>query len=220
MSTEKHPVPEDQTEHFMGIIWSLVEPFGIDKIPDVLDYVTLLSESIERHNFEKRYKKSPQQKGHDDRKKYIAIFKARYLEFTDLKYTRTLLPLEGRLIRQTNKTLEDAGFTAEEYLKWTFEEFFVENPKFAPGTIKQTCSEHFLHKFLTDKRDIRDERKKADVAQKEGHALLNKARQMIRASSDKNFKENVMNLVKQYSDGSIMLSEFRNGLNKLANKGN
>ena len=40
---EKNPVPEGLEERFIGIIYSMVEPFGIDKIPEVMDYVELLS---------------------------------------------------------------------------------------------------------------------------------------------------------------------------------
>lgn len=214
---DKHPVPNERVEHFMGIIWSLVEPFGIEDIPEVMDYVRLLNDSVDRHLFEKRYKVSPQKKVHEDRRKYIAVFKQRYLEFSDLEYTRPVSAIEGKLIKQANKTLQDAGFTAEEYLKWTFEVFFEESPKFAPGTIKQTCSEHFLHKFLMDHKEQREQRQKEELAKKEGIALMNKARQLMREAESKETKENIRNLVKQYGDGSIMLSEFRTGLKKLAN---
>ena len=215
---EKHPVPEERVEHFMGIIWSMVEPFGIEEIPEVMDYIQLLSESVERHLFERRYKVSPQKKVNDDRKKYIAVFKQRYLQFSDLEYTRPVTPIDGKLIKQANKTLQDAGFTCEDYLKWTFEVFFEENPKFAPGTIKQTCSEHFLHKFLMEHKEEREQRQKEELAKKEGLALMNKARQLIREASDKETKEKIRELVKQYGDGSIMLSEFRKRLNQLANQ--
>jgi hypothetical protein len=219
MSTkkDKHPVPEERLQHFMGIIWSMVEPFGVEDIPEVMDYVRLLNDSVERHLFEKRYKVSPQKKVNDDRKKYIAIFKQRYLEFTDLEYTRPVSAVEGKLIKQANKTLQDAGFSCEDYLKWTFEVFFDENPKFAPGNIKQTCGEHFLHKFLVDHKEEREQRQKDELAKKEGLAQMNKARQLMRETDSKENKEKIRSLVKQYGDGSIMLSEFRKGLNKLAN---
>jgi hypothetical protein len=213
---DKHPVPEDRSEHFMGIVWSLVEPFGIDQIPEAMDCVKLLSESIERYNFEKKYKISPQKKVHNDRAKFIAVFKSRYLEFTDLEYKRPITGVESKCINQANKTLQDSGFNCETYLKWTYDTFMVENEKFAPGTIKQVCSQVFLHKFLFEHKEQKDEKAKQDLMQKEGHMLLSKARTMIRGSDDKIFIENVRNLVKQYSDEDIMLSEFRKGLNKLA----
>ena len=61
---------------------------------------------------------------------------------------------------------------------------------------------------------------KQELAQKEGHALLNKARALIRASEDKIFIEKVKNIVKQYSDECIMISEFRKELTKLAEQAN
>ena len=216
MNKDKQPVPKVREEHFMGIIWSMVEPFGIEDIPEVMDFVKLLDESIARHVMERDNNVSPQKKVHTDRAKFIAIFKARYLEFTDLEYRRPVTPADGKLIHQANKTLQDAGFNCDDYLKWTYTVFLRENDKFAPGTLKQVCSEFFLHKFLYDNRLERENRQRAELAKKEGHALLNKARGMIRSSSDKNFIENVKNLVKQYSERDIMIIEFRTELNKLA----
>jgi len=194
----------------------MVEPFGIEDISEVMDFVKLLDESIARHVMERDNNVSPQKKVHTDRVKFISIFKARYLEFTDLEYRRPVTPADGKLIHQANKTLQDSGFNGDDYLKWTYTVFLKENDKFAPGTLKQVCSEFFLHKFLYDHKEERVARQKAELAKKEGHALLNKAREMIRSSSDQIFIENVKNLVKQYSDRDIMLVQFRNELNKLA----
>lgn len=213
---DKHPVPSNRSEHFMGIVWSLVEPFGIENIPDAMEYIQLLSESIERHNFEKKYKISPQKKVHKDRAKFIAVFKSRYLAFTDLDYTRPVTGAESKLINQANRLLSEYGFTAEDYLKWTFEHFFIENEQFAPGNLKQVCSQVFLHKFLYANKDKKSEKNKQELALKEGNMLLGKARTLIRGTQDKNLIEKVKIVVKQFKDEDIMLSEFRKELNKLA----
>lgn len=43
---ERHPVPEDRLERFMGLVYSMVEPFGVDEVPEVMHYVELLWQAI------------------------------------------------------------------------------------------------------------------------------------------------------------------------------
>jgi len=212
---DKNPVPEDRLEHFIGIVWSLVEPFGVDEVADAMEYIRLLSESIERHNFEKRYKISPQKKSHSDRVRFISVFKSRYLEFADLEYTRPITGVDSKLISQANKLLSDNGFECTDYLKWIYTVFIPENEQFAPGNIKLVCSQVFLHKFLYEHREKKKEKENQELARKEGTMLLNRVRVLIRSNDDKKIIEDARNLVKRFKEESIILSEFRSGVKNL-----
>lgn len=212
---DRCPVPIDPKDKFMTIVWSLIDVFNIEEVPDALDYIQLLSESIERFNFEKKYKITPQKKVHQDRKRFISIFKNRYLFSTDLEYSRAITPVESKLIHQTNKTLEDKNLDCDQYLEWIFNDFFVENPQFAPGTIKQVCSQAFLHKFIFLNKEKSEENRREELKEKEKTLLLNKARKLIRDSEKNEVVEGVKSILREFKDGTLNILEFKKKLNEL-----
>ena len=115
-NVDRHPVPEDRLERFMGLVYSLVEPFGVDDIPEVHHYVELLGQAVERHIVESKFSVSPQSKMSVERRKYISIFKNRYLHLTDQEYSRAITGVDGKLINQLVKILGENGFEVDEWL--------------------------------------------------------------------------------------------------------
>jgi hypothetical protein len=206
---ERIPVPDNKVERFMFIIYSMVEDFGIDQVPEVLRQVEQLGESVDRYIWEERHKVSPSRRVHGDRKRFISIFKARYLQLTDLEYRRQVTPIDAKLVNQVNRTLRDAGHDAEEYLKWLFEEFLVENPKFCPPTMKQICSNFFIHKFLYENRKNSVVDKEEDDRQKEAHDLVARGRVLLRSGLSAENDEKVRERLKEYSEGRIIIHELR-----------
>jgi hypothetical protein len=174
--SNKKPVSENRIERFMGVVYVLASEFGIEEeSPEVYHYVQLLGEAVGRHVFEKNHKVSPQKKVHNDRKRFIAIFKTRYQQALDLEYTKAVTPQEGKLINQANKFLLKESFTPDDFLKWLFEEFLVENEKFMPPTIKSICSQFMLHSFIAANQELKESRKRQELAKKAAVDLIQRA---------------------------------------------
>lgn len=210
--TDRFPVPEEMPLRFMGIVSSMVEAFGIDKVPELMHYVELLGQAVDRHVFETMHSSGPQRRVADDRRKFIAIFKTRYLHATDLEYGRPVTPVDGKLIGQVVDSLEAKGFAVDEFLQWVFEVFLEENPKFNPPQMKFVCSAFAMEKFLYDNRDRAKQRKEDEFRKKEALDVINRARVIIRTERDAGRTEEtgkVVEMLKKYRDGHIMLDELR-----------
>jgi len=215
-SVDRHAVPEDRLERFMGLVYSLVEPFGIEEVPEVYHYIELLGQAIERHIAESRFTGSPQGRLSVDRRKFISIFKNRYLSTTDLEYTRAITGIDGRLINQLNKALGDNGFEVDEYLTWLFDSFLSENPKFNPPSIKFACSNFAVEKFLYEHKDKIKQRREDKIRKKESMDLISRARILIRHYQDNaEMKNIIVDVLKGYRDGGIMLEKMRSEIERI-----
>jgi len=215
-SVDRHAVPEDRLERFMGLVYSLVEPFGIEEVPEVYHYIELLGQAIERHIAESRFTGSPQGRLSVDRRKFISIFKNRYLSTTDLEYTRAITGIDGRLINQLNKALGDNGFEVDEYLTWLFDSFLSENPKFNPPSIKFACSNFVVEKFLYEHKDKIKQRREDKIRKKESMDLISRARILIRHYQDNaEMKNIIVDVLKGYRDGGIMLEKMRSEIERI-----
>jgi len=191
----------------------MVEPFGIDKIPDVMHYVELLGQAVDRHLFETSQKMLTQhRKTNEDRRRFIAIFNQRYLQATDMEYDRPITPVEGKMITQTTKTIEAKGFTIDEFLQWVFEVFLEESPKFNPATIHLVCSRFVIDKFLYENRDKIKQKQEAELQKKDALDVVARARTALRSLRDMGKtqdQEKIVSLLKQLAAGGIMLEELR-----------
>jgi len=204
------PMPEDSVERFLVIVLSMVEPFGIDspETRDIYHCVELLRESVEKHLFEKEHPLPTKRKDYH-RKRFIAIFKGRYQVLSDLDYSRRVTPVDTKLIDQVNRALKDAGFTCEEYLKWLFEDFLVDNPKFCPPTIRQSCGDFFVQKFLYERRDQMKEKREDDIRKKEAFDLVARGRKLLAGRLPGEDDKRVRDALKAYSEGRIILSDLK-----------
>lgn len=93
-------------------------------------------------------------------KKFIAIYRKRYLEFTDFECEETFNGVAFVIIGGHVKKLIDAGSSVEEYLIWFFDDFLKENPKFCPPSSKTALSIWVYNKFLFKMKDKLRVRKK------------------------------------------------------------
>jgi hypothetical protein len=190
----------------------LARQMGIDQVPEVFHYVELLQEACDRQVFEDAHKVSPKKQQDKDRREFIAIFKSRYLEFTDYEYDRTITGVDARMMQQLRANLEKNGFTVNEYLAWAFDVFYAENLKFCPPNIKQVCSGHVMQTFQFSNRDRMKEKHRAELQRKEGMALISRGRVLIRKAKKAGMKEKLEMIKKTlsgYGERSIMLGKFR-----------
>ena len=206
-NVDRHAMPEDHLERFMGILYSMMEPFGIDKVPEVCHYVELLGQAIERAVVESKFNGgSAQHRMTADRRKFIVIFRNRYVSLTDLEYTRAITGVDGKMIGQVISILNDKGFEVDEYLTWLFDDFLAENPKFCPPTIKFACGSLAVEKFMFLNRDKIKQKKEELIRKKMSLDLIARARVLIRTfANDENVKKKIADVLRSYRDGSIMI---------------
>jgi len=210
-NVDRHAMPEDHLERFMGILYSMMEPFGIDKVPEVCHYVELLGQAIERAVVESKFNGgSAQHRMTADRRKFIVIFRNRYVSLTDLEYTRAITGVDGKMIGQVISILNDKGFEVDEYLTWLFDDFLAENPKFCPPTIKFACGSLAVEKFMFLNRDKIKQKKEELIRKKMSLDLIARARVLIRTfANDENVKKKIADVLRSYRDGSIMIEKMR-----------
>lgn len=213
---DRHAVPEDRLERFMGLVYSMAEPFGIHEVPEVYHYIELLGQAIERHIVESKFTGTPQHRTAADRRKFISIFKNRYLHQTDLEYSRAITGVDGKLMNQLIKIMVDNGFEVDEYLAWLFDEFLSENQKFCPPTIKFACSGFVIEKFLYENKDKIKQRREDQIKKKASLDLIARGRVLIRTFADnEEIKKNIINVLTGFKDGSIMIEKLREFMESL-----
>ena len=210
---DRLPIPDDNVERFMGIIHSMVEPFGIDKISDVMHYIELLDQSVDRYLFNLKNKVSPKRKEHEDRKRFITIFEKRFLHSTDLDYSRPISAIDSRMMAQVAEKIEEKGFTVDEFLQWVFEIFLPDEPKFNPPTIHLVCTNFVVEKFLYQNKEKMKQRKEEDIHKKDALDVVNRARAVMRMYRELGLPEEaqkIIILLKKYGkEGIISLEEVR-----------
>lgn len=220
-SVEKHPVPEDNMERFMGMVYSLAGPFGIEDVPEVYHHVELLGQAIERYIVESKMDGTSHHRLVAARKRFIAIFNTRYLHTTDLEYSRPVTGVDAKMITQVCKDLSEKGMDLDDFLAWVFDTFLPENPKFCPTTLKFVCSRFVLEKFFYENRDKIKKGQEEELRKKESFDLISRARVLARQSNSDSTKEKILDMLKQYRDGGIILEtlrQFIEGLETLSNK--
>jgi hypothetical protein len=180
---DRYPIPENMARAYMGTAWTMIKAFGIDKFPAAIHYFQLHCEEIERGIFEQNNPAVTRHKETGELRRYIAIFKARYLELSDSEYKNAISPVEGKMISQLCGNLQESGFTVDEYLKWIFEEFLPTADKFCPPQLKWTCCAFIVNKFMYVNKELKKERKESEVRSKMSSDLINSARVCMRKAT-------------------------------------
>ena len=205
----RNPIPEDKLSYFMMMVTGLSKVCEIDDIPEVSHYVDVLQRAVEREIFDRSHT-PPVNKRHVERQKFIAIFKTRYLAFTDMEYKKAVTPVDGKMITQVVDRLAESGFVSSEMLKWLFEDFLPDNEKFCPPAIRFACSSFIVEKFLYEYRHRIKEKRDEQAEEREALDLIRRARVLIRNAKDnEERKEKIKDSLKKYRSGDIMLSELR-----------
>lgn len=208
---ERFAVPESLTDRFMGVVYSMVGPFGVDKVPEAMHFLELTGQALEKSSAGKEYLNAPD-RTHMERKRFISIFKSRYLHAMDYEYTRSITPVDGKLMGQTVSMLSGLGFDVSEFLEWLFDSFLKENEKFCPPTIKWTCSQFVTERFMFENKDKMKSRRQENQAAADAEGVVNRARvqiRLMRTRGDKDGIEKMVERLKAYRDQRIMLEELR-----------
>ena len=209
---QRTPFPEEKVSGFAMTVNILAKQMGIDECKDIFHYVELLADACERYTFDQEHKVSPKKQLDKNKKRFIAVFKSRYLQFLDYEYDRAITGVDARMIQQVVIALEKDDFTVDELLEWAFDIFYTENPKFCPPNIKQACSAHMLQQFKYQNRDKMLKKHRQELQRKEGMALIGRGRTLLREAKKagrEEERENIKNTISEFGKRGIMLGEFR-----------
>ena len=147
----------------------------------------------------------------DEKKIFFAVFKQKYLEFSDIPYSGSFDTTTRFILGQTITKLESEGATSKDYLNWFFDEFMSDEfnkKRYAPPQIKTVLRNDILDKFLYWKKDFL-KAKKQDVANyKVKNALMTLATEYLKKSIQKDFCKDFGQKVLDYSRGDISLRKF------------
>jgi len=216
---ERRPVPEEPVQGYSMMVYLLAVQLGIEKnAPEVFHYVEMLVDACARHTFEQTHKISPKRRMEKTKRQFIEIFKNRYLQLTDFEYDRPITGVDAKMIKQLTQKLEAKGFTADDYLRWIFEAFLPDNDKFCPPALKWTCSAFALESFFYANRHKVKEIHEQEIHRKEGLAIINRARALMRQASEDGKeaeKEKIKKIMLDYRDKHIMLGEFRKKIEEM-----
>lgn len=206
--TSRSPVSENTFKAFIGILWTLVKSFGIDKCSEACHYLQLATDEIERYLFEEENPVVTRHRDDAERRKYITIFKTRFLELTDFEYDKAITPVEAKMINQLCISLREKGFTIDEYLGWMFEDFLPTAEKFCPPQLRWTCSDFIVSKFLYEHRERLKQKKEQELKSKISLDLINRARTCMRQLGTEDL-EKIKEILKRFISGGIMIDEMR-----------
>lgn len=153
-----------------------------------------------------------------DKKEFIAIFKQKYLEFTDLNFRDPITPVHQVIISKSIKLLRQEGATPLEFIEWFFDDFATQerNKQFMPPTINFMLSSFVVNKFLYQMKETLKMRKKDVDNMAISNLLLQIGVDLLDKVKDKNLSTKVL----AFSRKEISIKKFVELLNNFAIKYN
>jgi hypothetical protein len=214
----RREIPRDQIGMFVAMVQSLAVMSKIDKIPDIQHHVDLLVRAAGDYAFGLK-EGSVASRAADEKKRFIAIFKTRFIAERDYEYPhKTVSPVELKIIGDfISMKLATKGIDSDTYLEWFFESFLVKKPNFNPASLKLACSNMCWGEFLYESSEILKEKKEKSMQADEQIVFVNRARECMRrcvANNNEELREKIKTSVTKFRDGDIMFSEFKKLVNE------
>lgn len=182
-------------------------------------FIDQWEEEMNRMIFELSHGSSNQHRRVNDRRKYISVFKARYLQVHDWEYPADVSPMDIKCIDSLIDKILEKSFSIDEYLAWYFEVYIPDNPKMAPETIaKSACAYCFAAFMCANGAKIQQNKE----SQKENAELLNvieRAKVLIRESKTPEIADKTKEVIKNFREKRIILIEFRQQIDALEKQG-
>jgi hypothetical protein len=202
------PIPKPHVQQFHGMVVALSESLKISKIPEIQQYITLLGEACDRYVVEEDAIKTRKERvSSRNFRRFIAIWKERYLQEYDSEYGR-LDDGELGTVKRIIKEIDQHKLTVDDYLKWLFEEFFPNNTKLHPN-VKLAGSKNFIRQFVAEHVDTSKQRKKREMANIEFTDLSNRIKKMASDPETKELAKKAYEEAKRFKNGDIIISELR-----------
>jgi hypothetical protein len=154
---KRYPIPKDGVEQFMATVWGIAGMSGVIKIPSILKKIEELGDAVNDHITGRATGSNIT--GNDEqahRKRFITIFKTRYINEYSHEYPNTFTGQDFRIIGTVIKKLHANGFGVDSYLKWIFDEHAANSKGFNPSSMKMVCCNETVCKFLQENKGCVD----------------------------------------------------------------
>jgi len=185
-------IHEEYLMNSIGICWPNI------KNRDVRFQMNLLAELLQEQinkklgkKIKKEEKKSENQLENDDVRKFIAVFRDRYVNETDIEYKSQISPAEIGMIKSHTKKLSDKNVSIEEYMDWIFDVFFEDKynkEKFVPG-IKLVTGAFLASKFFMVNRDKIRGRAVSVQTKSKRETIRNHGKILYRSTNDRQIQK-------------------------------
>lgn len=154
----------------------------------------------------------------NERKRFIAIFKSKYLDLTDMNYGETL---DGIGIIKINKFVEkliEQSSDSLEYLNWFFDDFarLEINKKYMPPSYGFVLQEWVVSKYFYANKDKFSIRKKDTLKSERRMVLTKLSVEMFNETQDKELGKEILDFGKHRVTETV----FKNKLIEYAKKTN
>jgi hypothetical protein len=143
---------------------------------------------------------------------FIAYFRDRYVQETDIEYKTKIAPDEIGIIKAAIKKLKDKSVTIKEYLSWVFDDFFDDDSirkKFTP-VIKVVCAGWVMAKFFMTNR----ERIRKRVSEEERKDKRQTIREHAKALFEKTNDEEIKKALRREDQGTITTDDLETFLSE------
>jgi hypothetical protein len=175
---KRYPIPNDGIERFMATVWSIAGMSGADKVPSILKKIEELNDAITEHLTGKAIS-AGNGDADSQKKRFLAVFKGRYLENTGHEYPNLITGKDSKIIKAVIDKLNANGFCVDTYLKWLFDDYALSNRAFNPAQMGWVCSNIVVAKFLSDNRGIVDHARLQMLVKEREETLRMRCRSII-----------------------------------------
>lgn len=143
----------------------------------------------------------------EEKRKFLAIFKSKYFEYSSMQYTGSVEPATLFIITNLVKRLMEEGSNSLEYLNWFFDEFMRDEynkEKYAPPSIKIATGSWIVDKYIFQNKDLLKVKKRDLQNVKAKNAITTLAMEFLKEIRDKEFGQKVLS----FSRGEITVRKF------------
>lgn len=224
MSIEKRPYPlldEIKMHIFLWAAdseWRKLPPAIKEAINIVMNEVKI-REALKAYGLDDERVSGEEAASANEKRKFVAIFKRKYLEYCDFVYNGTIDPATLFIVGNLVQRLAAEGSTSLEYLNWFFDEFMREEfnkKKYAPPTIKVAVSNYIVDKYLFQNKDRLRVRKQSLADATVRNAVNALATKFLEKYRDRDFAMKIL----EFSRGNISLKKFSENFLALLHKNN
>lgn len=154
----------------------------------------------------------------DETNKYVAVFKEKYLEFTNFNSDEEITPLFRITLKAFVEDLIVQGSSSIEYLEWFFEVFakMENNKKYMPPALSFTVKDWVKKKFLFDNKETLALRRRDLETSNKKARLVDIASNLFQNTQNQDLGQKIIGVAK----GNIPISTFHKDVLAFAKKYN
>ena len=205
---------EESLTECITLIRTLTKRYGVDGgKPGQL--IGLWEEEMNRTIFELSHGSNNQYRKANDRRKYISVFKARYLQSHDWEYPTDVSPIDAKCIDSVIEKLSERGFSVDEYLAWYFDVYLPENPKMAPETLSKSACSYCYAAFMCANTAKLQQRKESQGEEADMLKTIERAKILIRGATTTQIVEKTKEALINFRERRIILIELKHILDEL-----